>query len=75
MVQSDSGRVSFVDFVVSSFSQSLAGGSGGVVEPTEKGVGEGGVAPVYANDAKGVLFSHDFEGGVLAIAADVTKAS
>ena len=53
----------------------MAGGSGGVEEPTEEGVGEGRVAPVYTNDAKGVVFSHDLEDGVLAIAGDVTKAS
>lgn len=76
-----SRRVSLKNPIVSAFPQPLPDGGGGVVRlnpPTRhvQGATEGevrgnGVAPIYAGDSEGVLFSHKYVGALLALASSV----
>ena len=71
----------FEDFVVGAFPHTLADSGGGVLDPNpsagrvlgtaEEGTGEGGVAPIYPSDGKGVLFSYKFVRTLLALASKV----
>ena len=77
---SSSREFLFEDFIVSAFPQTLADSGGGVVDPypsasrvfgtAEKGIGEGGIAPVSPSKDEGVLFSHKFVGALLAFASE-----
>ena len=42
-----------------------------VFEAAEEGIGESRVAPVYASNGEGVLFSYKFVGALLTLASEV----